>query len=104
MQIAAILSDYDGTLCPTGSIRSQEQNIIPASLEDVLWSISEKIPVGIVSSKDFGFLHSKTKFAKIVSCIMGIETLILKNHKQGTMMTCSSDSFECDDNLDCIES
>ena len=104
MQIAAILSDYDGTLCPTGSIRSQEQNIIPASLEDVLWSISEKIPVGIVSSKDFGFLHSKTKFAKMVSCIMGIETLILKNHKQGTMMTCNSDSFECDDNLDCIES
>jgi hypothetical protein len=35
---------------------------------------------------------------------MGIETLVLKNHKQGAMMTGSSDSFECDDNLDCIES
>ena len=100
-----ILSDYDGTLCPTGSIRNQEENVIPADLEDVLWNISKKIPVCIVSSKDFAFLHNKTKFAKIVSCIMGIETLILKTHTQGATMTCSSDdSFECDYNLDCIES
>jgi HAD superfamily hydrolase (TIGR01484 family) len=108
MQIDALLSDYDGTLCPTGFIRSQEENVIPESLDNVLWNISKKIAVCIVSSKDFGFLHSKIKFAKIVSCMTGIETLILKGHKQRAMVTgsssSSSDNFKCEDNLDCIES
>ena len=105
MQIDAILSDYDGTLCPTGSIRCQDKSVIPKNLEDILWDISEKIPVCIVSSKDFGFLHARAKFAKIISCILGIETLTLNNHKQGAIMAGSSnDSLECDDNLGCIES
>jgi hydroxymethylpyrimidine pyrophosphatase-like HAD family hydrolase len=105
MQITAILSDYDGTLCPTGSIRNKKENIIPESLEDILWNISEKIPVCIVSSKDFSFLHSKTKFARIVSCMMGIETIILKKHKHAATKTGSSNSsFKCDNSLDCIES
>jgi hydroxymethylpyrimidine pyrophosphatase-like HAD family hydrolase len=85
MQISAILSDYDGTLCPTTSIRSEE-NIIPKELENILWGISEKIPVCVVSSKDFGFLHSKTRFASIVSCILGIETVVLRRHKR-TMLS-----------------
>ena len=110
MQIAAILSDYDGTLCPTGSIRCQDKSVIPKNLEDILWDISDKIPVCIVTSKDFRFLHSRAKFAKIISCILGIETIILNNHKQGVKMASSSrsnsssDSLECDDKLDCIES
>jgi HAD superfamily hydrolase (TIGR01484 family) len=107
MQIDAILSDYDGTLCPTGSVKCQDKNVIPKNLEDILWNISEKIPVCIVSSKDFKFLHARAKFAKVISCILGIETLTLNNHKQRTMMagnSGSSDSLECDDNLECIES
>ena len=91
MQISAILSDYDGTLCPTTSIRGEE-NIIPEKLENILWDISEKIPVCIVSSKDFGFLHNKTKFASIVSCILGIETLVTKRHKKA--MHAPTDSRE----------
>ena len=81
MQISAILSDYDGTLCPTSSIRSHE-NVIPEKLENILWDISDKVPICIISSKDFGFLHNKTKFASVISCILGIETLVLKRHKQ----------------------
>src|SRR4051812_35862447 len=85
MRIGAILSDYDGTLCPTASLKSQDNNnssfIIPKKLEKILWNISEKIDVCIVSSKDFGFLHSRIKFAKIISCIMGIETFVHKGHK-----------------------
>jgi hydroxymethylpyrimidine pyrophosphatase-like HAD family hydrolase len=89
MRIGAILSDYDGTLCPTASLKSQDKDnnnnnssfIIPERLEKILWNTSEKMPVCIVSSKDFGFLHSRIKFAKIVSCIMGIETLVHKGHK-----------------------
>ena len=85
MRIGAILSDYDGTLCPTASLKSQDNkksnSRIPTELEKILWDISEKIDVCIVSSKDFGFLHSRIKFAKIASCVMGIETLVHKAHK-----------------------
>jgi HAD superfamily hydrolase (TIGR01484 family) len=104
MQISAILSDYDGTLCPTGSIKNQEENLIPADLEDILWNISKRIPICIVSSKDFGFLHAKTKFATIISCIMGIETIALKRHKQEEKIARNNDGFKCQNNLKCIES
>jgi trehalose-6-phosphatase len=88
MKIDAILSDYDGTLCPTSSISQDNSNSsrIPERLEKILWNISEKIDVCIVSSKDFGFLRGRTKFAKIVSCILGIETLVLKRHKLEALM------------------
>ena len=80
-KIAAILSDYDGTLCPTDSVKS-EAGTIPEELEQILWAISRQIPVCIISSKDYHFLHSKTKFARILSCVMGIETISLKIHKK----------------------
>ena len=89
MKIDAILSDYDGTLCPTSSISQDNSNSssrIPERLETIIWNISEKIDVCIVSSKDFSFLHRRTKFAKILSCIMGIETLVLKTHKLKAVM------------------
>jgi hydroxymethylpyrimidine pyrophosphatase-like HAD family hydrolase len=131
MRIGAILSDYDGTLCPISSLRSRDNSSsnsssrIPERLEKILWNISEKIDVCIVSSKDFGFLHSRTKFAKILSCIMGIETLVLKRHKLEALMgenrdddndedssnnnnnnnNKTSTSFaECKDKLQCIVS
>jgi HAD superfamily hydrolase (TIGR01484 family) len=120
MKIDAILSDYDGTLCPTSSISQDNSNgsIIPKRLETIIWNISEKIDVCIVSSKDFGFLHRRTKFAKILSCIMGIETLVLKRHKLKAVMrenqyqydssnnninNKTNTSFgECKDKLQCI--
>jgi hydroxymethylpyrimidine pyrophosphatase-like HAD family hydrolase len=80
MRIGAILSDYDGTLCPADSVRGNSDSNIPPKLEKILWDISKEIPICIVSSKDFFFLHDKTKFAKVVSCMMGIETLVLKKH------------------------
>ncbi|HZC47554.1 MAG TPA: HAD-IIB family hydrolase [Nitrososphaeraceae archaeon] len=120
MKIDAILSDYDGTLCPTSSISQDNSNssIIPKRLETIIWNISEKIDICIVSSKDFGFLHRRTKFAKILSCIMGIETLVLKRHKLKAVMrenqyqydssnnninNKTNTSFgECKDKLQCI--
>jgi HAD superfamily hydrolase (TIGR01484 family) len=86
MQITALLSDYDGTLCPTSSVRSQI-NTIPKELEDVLWSVSRRIPVCIISSKDFSFLNSRAKFARIISCITGIETMELANYSNGNGRT-----------------
>jgi HAD superfamily hydrolase (TIGR01484 family) len=66
------VSDYDGTLCPTASIVSGN-NTIPPDLLSVLWSISTKIPICIVSSKDLVFLRDKTQFARIISSLMGME-------------------------------
>jgi HAD superfamily hydrolase (TIGR01484 family) len=82
MQVTTILSDYDGTLCPTSSLRSQNSTI-PDELEDTLWSISSKIPVCIISSKDFSFLNRRTRFARVISCIMGIETIEFADDNNG---------------------
>jgi HAD superfamily hydrolase (TIGR01484 family) len=97
MRICGILSDYDGTLCPTSSIRSKESNI-PKELENILWDIADTIPVCIVSSKDFNFLHNKTRFANVISSILGIETCVLKQHERTMRETINSkecQEFRC---------
>jgi HAD superfamily hydrolase (TIGR01484 family) len=50
-------------------------NKIPMELNETLSEISKDIPVCIVSSKDYDFLYDKIRFARIVSCILGIETI-----------------------------
>lgn len=85
MQITAILSDYDGTLCSTASLRTKD-NKIPKKLEETLWSLSGKVPTCIVSSKDFAFLQERTKFAHILACVLGIETLVRKYHYVGDLL------------------
>lgn len=98
-KIVAILSDYDGTLCPTGSVKNKA-GTIPEELEQVLWRISRQIPVCIISSKDYHFLHPRTKFASVLSCIMGIETISyrigkgLTNEIQGTKIGSSRNNNE----------
>jgi HAD superfamily hydrolase (TIGR01484 family) len=74
MKISAIVSDYDGTLCPTSSLYSN--NHIPQDLYNILFDISKCIPICIISSKDFNFIGPNVPFAKIISCIMGVETFI----------------------------
>jgi HAD superfamily hydrolase (TIGR01484 family) len=78
MQISTILSDYDGTLCSTSNVKDPSSNKIPVELDATLSNISKAIPVCVISSKDFGFLRDKIPFARVVSCIMGIETIVLK--------------------------
>ena len=106
MRVDAILSDYDGTLSPTASINSKE-NAIPEDIENILWDISEMIPVCILSSKDFDFLHRRTRFANVTSCIMGIETLVLRRHKVNVDASAyfegeAGRTLECQD-LGCIK-
>ncbi|HEX5185532.1 MAG TPA: hypothetical protein VFV86_01465, partial [Nitrososphaeraceae archaeon] len=84
-RIAAILSDFDGTLCPTSDIRSgcNDWDLIPLPLEAILSKISLAIPISIVTSKDFDFIYPKTKkFAKILSCILGLETFVIDSKEQ----------------------
>jgi hypothetical protein len=83
-RIDAILSDYDGTLCPTTSVSDDNsygvEGTIPQGLEQILFRISEHIPVCIISSKDLTFLHKRARFANILSCVLGTETIIHKPH------------------------
>jgi HAD superfamily hydrolase (TIGR01484 family) len=84
-RVAAILSDFDGTLCPTYRIRYNYDNsgFIPRPLEDILSEISLVIPICIITSKDFDFIYPKTKkFSKILSCILGLETFVLNDKEQ----------------------
>ncbi|KAA2281607.1 MAG: HAD hydrolase family protein [Candidatus Nitrosocosmicus sp.] len=84
-RVAAILSDFDGTLCPTSDLRSgyNDSNMMSKPLEDVLVEISLTIPISIVTSKDFDFIYPKTKkFAKILSCILGLETFVMDKNEQ----------------------
>lgn len=83
--MAAILSDFDGTLCPTSSIKYNynSSDFIPYSIEDILSEISLTIPIGIITSKDFDFIYPKTKkFARILSCILGLEMFVLDDRQQ----------------------
>ncbi|HZD36850.1 MAG TPA: hypothetical protein VE130_16715 [Nitrososphaeraceae archaeon] len=80
-KIEAIFSDYDGTLCPTNSAKNVS-SIIPKDLESALWKMSQIIPVCIISSKDYHFLYPRTRFAWVLSCMMGIETLDLRTRNE----------------------
>ena len=92
MQISAILSDYDGTLCSTNNMRDFSSNKIPVELDARLSEISRDIPVCVISSKDFGFLYDKIPFARIVSCIMGIETINVKRQVGNELIHINNDS------------
>jgi HAD superfamily hydrolase (TIGR01484 family) len=94
MRVNALLSDYDGTLCPTTSVRgdgSSSGGMIPNELEQALVRISEHIPLCIISSKDFAFLHEKVRFANILSCVLGIENVIHNPHYKDNEIN----NFDC---------
>ena len=81
-RVNALLSDYDGTLCPTDSVRGDGSvgGNIPKELEQLLFCISKRISMCIISSKDFTFLHERASFADILSCALGIESVIHNPH------------------------
>jgi HAD superfamily hydrolase (TIGR01484 family) len=79
-RVRAIISDYDGTLVPIAHVKNTSTNAILTELEEILGNISAEIPVSVISTKDFEFLAKKVTFARVLSCIMGIETLLLTTH------------------------
>jgi HAD superfamily hydrolase (TIGR01484 family) len=93
-QIDVHLSDYDGTLCPTTAVRGDScKGNISDELKQLLIYISKRIPLCIISSKDFTFLHKRTRFAKILSCVLGIETVIHNSHNDDNKIS----DFDCID-------
>ncbi|WP_458746454.1 hypothetical protein [Candidatus Nitrosocosmicus sp. T] len=53
-RVAAVLSDFDGTLCPTSDIKQDHNNseLIPSSFENIRCEISLTTPISIITSKD----------------------------------------------------
>ena len=76
-RVKAIISDYDGTLVPIAHVKNTSTNAILTELEEILGNISAEIPVSVISTKDIEFLAKKVTFARVLSCIGGIETLVL---------------------------
>ena len=80
-RVHAILTDYDGTLVPTAHLRNPNVNTVPSKLKEILEKVCSEIPVCVISTKDFEFLKNKaTTFARVLSCMMGIETLVLRSY------------------------
>jgi HAD superfamily hydrolase (TIGR01484 family) len=79
-RIQTIISDYDGTLVPTVNVDTPGTNSVASEVEQILEKVSSDIPVCIISTKDFQFLRNKTGFAIVLSCMMGIETLVFRNY------------------------
>jgi hypothetical protein len=84
--IRAIFSDYDGTLCSASAARDMSlgQNRIPVEIKEALHQISQHIPVCIISSKDYFYLKETRAFARVISCLMGIETLTFARNYDAT--------------------
>ncbi|MBA3285196.1 MAG: HAD-IIB family hydrolase [Nitrosopumilus sp.] len=74
LKVSAIFSDYDGTLVPA-QVGNSMTYTIPSELEKELWNVAYNIPICMISSKDYYFLKDKVKFSKILSCVLGIETI-----------------------------
>ena len=71
MKIAAIFSDYDGTLSPLEARR--EDAVLSPMLRRLLTKVSKRIPLGIVTTKDLAFIRERVPFAHGISASCGLE-------------------------------
>lgn len=71
VKLAAIFSDYDGTLCPL-ELRRDEAFISPR-LRRLLTKASRSIPIGIITTKDMPFINDRTPFAQGIAATCGLQ-------------------------------
>ena len=71
MKIAAIFSDYDGTLSQLESRR--EEAVLSPILRRLLTKVSKHITLGIVTTKDLSFIRERVPFAHGISASCGLE-------------------------------
>jgi hypothetical protein len=76
LKVKALFTDYDGTIAPAGVRR--EESRIAAPVAAVLTEISARIPVAVVTSKDYSFVRPRTRFASAWACVSGLE-IVLKD-------------------------
>ena len=70
-KVAAIFSDYDGTLCPL-ELRREDAFLSPR-LRRLLVKASKRIPLGIVTTKDLDFIKERIPFVRGISATCGLE-------------------------------
>ncbi len=70
-KLEAIFSDYDGTLCPL-ELRREDAFISPR-LKRVLTKASKRVKIGIVTTKDLGFIIERVPFAHGIAATCGLE-------------------------------
>ncbi len=71
IQIKGLFLDFDGTISPINTDRSQAQ--VPAEVAATLCQISEKIPIGIITTKPLDYIRPRTPFARAWAAIGGLE-------------------------------
>ncbi len=71
MLVAAVFSDYDGTLAPDGVPR--EESLVPSDLDRELRALAERMPFAIITSKDLSFIMPRVPYARAWSCVCGLE-------------------------------
>jgi len=69
-----VFCDYDGTLAPLRVPRFRSK--VPLSLSRVLFRIHERVPVAVVTAKDYTFIRNRTPFVDAWSCVYGVETVV----------------------------
>lgn len=74
MRIAALFSDYDGTLAAADVAR--ELSAIPSAPARDLAQIARRVPLAIITSKDFRFIYPRTRFASAWACMGGLELML----------------------------
>ena len=71
MKIEGLFSDYDGTLSPL-EVRRQDA-AISQRLRRFLRTMSKRIPIGIVTTKDLDFIRQRMPFVHGISAIAGLQ-------------------------------
>jgi len=71
VKIQALFSDFDGTLSPLELRR--EDAFVPPRLKRLLSKAGKTVKLGIVTTKDLGFIKERVPFAQGISATCGLE-------------------------------
>lgn len=74
MKVEGLFLDYDGTISSINV--SREESIVSKELEAILHRIEQKIPIGVITTKDLPFILPRTPFARAWCGIAGLEMKI----------------------------
>ncbi len=88
MKVAALFTDYDGTIAPMGVPRRESS--VPEALRSRLVRLSSRVPVAVITSKDLAFIRSRTTFASGWACAMGMEISLADGRRH--IMDCAPEA------------
>jgi len=77
--VGAIFTDYDGTIASARAARPASK--VPLRLARVLERLAARLPLAIITSKDYAFVYPRTRFAHAWACLAGLE-IVLKDGRR----------------------